>query len=76
MLTGDIARSDKRQMLIDRFNKNETNDLFCMLLTTKVGGVGLNIVGADRGAVQNTFLFLCKFDFDTFLYYRENSNYF
>lgn len=36
----------KRLKMIEEFNSNET--LFAMLLTTRVGGVGLNIVGADR----------------------------
>ena len=36
----------RRLKLIEEFN--EKNDLFAMLLTTRVGGVGLNIVGADR----------------------------
>jgi len=36
----------KRLKMIDEFNANK--DLFCMLLTTRVGGVGLNIIGADR----------------------------
>eukprot|EP00931_Biecheleriopsis_adriatica_P024320 TRINITY_DN15189_c0_g1_i1.p1 TRINITY_DN15189_c0_g1~~TRINITY_DN15189_c0_g1_i1.p1 ORF type:complete len:1332 (+),score=353.69 TRINITY_DN15189_c0_g1_i1:25-4020(+) len=36
----------KRLKLIDEFNANK--DYFAMLLTTRVGGVGLNIIGADR----------------------------
>eukprot|EP00930_Biecheleria_cincta_P036670 TRINITY_DN25134_c0_g2_i1.p1 TRINITY_DN25134_c0_g2~~TRINITY_DN25134_c0_g2_i1.p1 ORF type:complete len:1346 (-),score=317.31 TRINITY_DN25134_c0_g2_i1:85-3675(-) len=36
----------RRLKLIDEFNANK--DLFAMILTTRVGGVGLNIVGADR----------------------------
>ncbi|XP_044747303.1 DNA excision repair protein ERCC-6-like [Coccinella septempunctata] len=35
-----------RQTLIDKFNKDETIDVF--LLTTKVGGLGVNLTGADR----------------------------
>jgi DNA excision repair protein ERCC-6 len=49
MMTGEITSAQKRQALIDQFNRNKSGDLFCMLLTTKVGGVGLNITGADRG---------------------------
>jgi SNF2 family DNA or RNA helicase len=49
MMTGEITSGQKRQALVDQFNRNEDSDLFCMLLTTKVGGVGLNITGADRG---------------------------
>ena len=36
----------RRLKLIEEFNENE--DVFAMLLTTRVGGVGLNIIGADR----------------------------
>lgn len=35
-----------RQSLIEQFNKNE--DLFVFLLTTRVGGVGINLTGANR----------------------------
>jgi len=37
---------NKRLLMIEEFNGNV--DLFSMILTTRVGGVGLNIVGADR----------------------------
>ena len=36
----------RRLKLIEEFNENK--DIFAMLLTTRVGGVGLNIIGADR----------------------------
>jgi DNA excision repair protein ERCC-6 len=36
----------ERQMLVDRFNKEPNLDLF--LLTTKVGGLGVNLTGANR----------------------------
>ena len=36
----------KRQMLVDLFNNRE--DIFLFLLTTRVGGLGLNLIGADR----------------------------
>ncbi|CAM9254896.1 unnamed protein product [Ectocarpus sp. 8 AP-2014] len=35
-----------RQALIDRFNNDES--MFIMLLTTRTGGVGVNLTGADR----------------------------
>ena len=35
-----------RQRLVDKFNNDE--NYFCMLMTTKTGGVGLNITGANR----------------------------
>lgn len=36
----------KRQTLVDTFNNNKYYD--CFLLTTKVGGLGVNLTGADR----------------------------
>lgn len=36
----------RRQALVDTFNENENYDVF--LLTTKVGGLGINLTGADR----------------------------
>lgn len=36
----------RRLKLIEEFNENK--NVFAMLLTTRVGGVGLNIIGADR----------------------------
>merc|ERR1719412_1409618 len=35
-----------RQSLIEKFNKNP--DVFVFLLTTKVGGLGVNLTGASR----------------------------
>jgi DNA excision repair protein ERCC-6 len=43
----DGKTSVKRRLrLIEEFNGN--SDLFAMILTTRVGGVGLNIIGANR----------------------------
>jgi DNA excision repair protein ERCC-6 len=36
----------RRLTMIDEFNANA--DIFAMILTTRVGGVGLNIIGANR----------------------------
>lgn len=36
----------QRQRLVDEFNKDDSIDVF--LLTTRVGGLGLNLTGADR----------------------------
>ncbi len=36
----------KRKQTIEEFNENAS--IFCFLLTTRVGGLGLNLVGADR----------------------------
>ncbi|EED95784.1 rad54-like protein, partial [Thalassiosira pseudonana CCMP1335] len=35
-----------RQKLVDKFNNDES--YFCMLMTTRTGGVGLNVTGANR----------------------------
>ncbi|KAL9180108.1 hypothetical protein ACHAXT_008078 [Thalassiosira profunda] len=35
-----------RQKLVDKFNTDDS--FFCMLMTTRTGGVGLNITGANR----------------------------
>ena len=37
-----------RARLVDDFNANP--DVFVFLLTTKVGGLGINLTGADRCA--------------------------
>merc|ERR1712151_881 len=37
---------NKRQQLVDKFNETEDIKVFC--LTTRVGGLGLNLTGADR----------------------------
>ena len=40
-----------RQNLIDRFNTDES--IFIMLLTTRTGGVGVNLTGANRIVVYD-----------------------
>lgn len=35
-----------RASLVDEFNANE--EIFVFLLTTKVGGLGLNLIGANK----------------------------
>ncbi|EJW81346.1 hypothetical protein WUBG_07746 [Wuchereria bancrofti] len=35
-----------RQLLVEEFNKN--NEIFIFLLTTRVGGLGINLTGANR----------------------------
>jgi len=44
-LDGSTALS-ARQRIVDEFNADE--DLFAALLTTRVGGVGIDLTGADR----------------------------
>jgi DNA excision repair protein ERCC-6 len=44
-MDGNTSIKD-RQSLVDRFNQNGQMDVF--LLTTKVGGLGVNLTGADR----------------------------
>ena len=41
----------QRARLIDDFNANE--EVFVFLLTTKVGGIGVNLTGADRVLVYD-----------------------
>lgn len=41
-----LTAISKRQQLVDTFNNNEYYHVF--LLTTKVGGLGVNLTGADR----------------------------
>lgn len=47
-IDGDTEISLREQMCID-FNKDPS--IFCALLTTKVGGFGLNLTGADRAII-------------------------
>jgi DNA excision repair protein ERCC-6 len=42
----------QRQATADAFNL-PTSKTFCMLLTTRTGGVGLNLIGADRVALYD-----------------------
>ena len=37
-----------RQALVDTFNRTSVDRSFCLLLSSKAGGCGLNIVGANR----------------------------
>jgi DNA repair and recombination protein RAD54B len=39
---------NKRQTFVDEFNKAPAKKVFCFLLSTKAGGMGLNLVGASR----------------------------
>jgi len=45
-IDGSVTKMTERQSRIDEFNTNR--QYFCFLLTTQVGGVGLNLVGANR----------------------------
>ena len=36
----------KRQALVDLFNNN--SDIYLFIMTTRVGGLGINLIGADR----------------------------
>ncbi|GAM87367.1 hypothetical protein ANO11243_053910 [Dothideomycetidae sp. 11243] len=40
--------SSKRQDLVDAFNSSTPERQFCFLMSTKAGGVGLNLTGASR----------------------------
>ncbi len=41
----------QREVICQTFNKDES--FFCTLLTTKVGGFGLNLTGADRVVIMD-----------------------
>ncbi len=47
-IDGDTEICTREQICKD-FNANE--EIFCCLLTTRVGGFGLNLVGADRAVI-------------------------
>lgn len=52
-MDGTITNTKERQILINNFNE-KTDEYFCFLLTTQVGGLGLNLTSADRSVI-------CKF---------------
>lgn len=44
-IDGD-TKTEERQQICNEFNSNK--DIFCCIITTKTGGFGLNLCGADR----------------------------
>jgi superfamily II DNA or RNA helicase len=46
-LDGSTTQSD-RQPLVDSFNRSTAEQSFCFLLSSKAGGMGLNLIGANR----------------------------
>jgi DNA repair and recombination protein RAD54B len=46
-LDGSVP-TNKRQDLVDKFNKESNTSIFAFLLSAKAGGVGLNLIGASR----------------------------
>jgi hypothetical protein len=46
------VREDDRQRLVEEFNR-EDSDVDVMLLSTKAGGLGLTLIGADRAVIYN-----------------------
>lgn len=46
-LDGTTTQND-RQMLVDTFNRTSADKSFIFLLSSKAGGMGLNLVGANR----------------------------
>lgn len=45
-IDGTVSKLEERQQVIDAFTRDPS--YFCFLLTTQVGGLGLNLVSADR----------------------------
>jgi DNA repair and recombination protein RAD54 and RAD54-like protein len=50
--------SKDRQSMVDSFNRSKPEQCFCFLLSSKAGGCGLNLVGANRLVMFGTFVFL------------------
>lgn len=46
------TKTDDRQKVVERFNQDSR--IFCMILTTRAGGVGLNLTGADSVIFYDT----------------------
>lgn len=46
------TRTGERQRIVERFNTDSR--IFCMILTTRAGGVGLNLTGADTVIFYDT----------------------
>lgn len=46
------TKTDDRQKVVQRFNSDKR--IFCMILTTRAGGVGLNLTGADSVIFYDT----------------------
>lgn len=42
------TETSKRQDIVDSFNRTSSKHSFCLLLSSKAGGCGLNLVGASR----------------------------
>jgi hypothetical protein len=56
-IDGKIAGAE-RQIRIDRFNaKNSTR--FCFLLSTRAGGLGINLATADTVIIYDRWKYLC-----------------
>jgi SNF2 family DNA or RNA helicase len=47
------VRGDARQAAIDRFSR-EGSDVFCFLLCTRAGGVGINLTAADTCVIYDS----------------------
>eukprot|EP01083_Nonionella_stella_P117401 349841_1 len=45
-IDGDVTQTRDRQELIQLFNRDDS--IFCFLLTTQTGGLGITLTGADR----------------------------
>lgn len=51
-LRGPLLQVDERQRLMDRFNRDDK--LFVFILSTRSGGLGINLTGADTVIFYDT----------------------
>ena len=47
-----LVKTENRQKLVDRFNYNKK--IFCFISSTRCGGVGINLTGADCVILYDT----------------------
>jgi DNA excision repair protein ERCC-6 len=59
-----------RQRLVDSFNSDDS--YFVMLMTTRTGGIGLNLTGASRVILYDPGMFMEFFSGTLVFYSRSN----
>jgi len=52
--------TQNRQALVDSFNRASPENNFCFLLSSKAGGVGLNLVGANKLVMFGAPIVVCR----------------